>query len=55
MGRLVPWLSSQDKTVPLAFLCRTGVLADTAAATARALGFTRAYSLGGILPWAHQE
>jgi phage shock protein E len=55
MGRLTFWLSSRDKAAPLAFLCRTGVFADTATVMARALGFTRAYSLGGILPWAHRE
>jgi rhodanese-related sulfurtransferase len=55
MGRLSSWLAPRDKDAPLAFVCRTGVLADTAVLLARSLGFTRVYSLGGIVSWAHRE
>jgi phage shock protein E len=48
MDRLSSWLGSRDKNIPLVFLCRTGVLADTAVLLARSLGFVRAYSLGGM-------
>jgi rhodanese-related sulfurtransferase len=54
MGCLSSWLTTQQRDTPVVFLCRTGVLSDTALIMARTWGFKRVYSLGGILSWAHQ-
>ncbi|MDR3172983.1 MAG: rhodanese-like domain-containing protein [Treponema sp.] len=55
MDRLSSWLAAQGKNTPLVFLCRSGVLSDTAVLLARSLGFIHVYSLGGILGWAHKK
>lgn len=53
MENLRNWLGLQPKDMFIAFWCDFGTQADEAAACARRMGYTKAFSLGGARPALH--
>ena len=49
------WLQTQNNGQEMYFVCMFGVQADRAAECARRMGFSRAFSVGGIKEIAHVE
>lgn len=49
------WLRAQKRDREMYFVCMYGVQADRAAESARRMGFSRAFSVGGIKELAHLE
>ena len=47
------WLTEKEKNTFLTFFCSYGINADEVAQKARSLGFSMAFSLGGIKPLFH--
>lgn len=53
IGALTDWLSQRDKNETLFFICHRGIKSNLAVHTARELGFSHSYSLGGINELVH--